>query len=135
MRMQQPPSTDRQSTPSAREGLPVLAEPQRREVADVLGEFCRREPPEEMRSELQYAVRIDGNAATLVERRPAFRAEVGWTESPVARFQYNATSSTWQLFCRDRNGRWHRYTLKRPAKRLATLFAEVRSDPTGIFWG
>lgn len=113
----------------------MLPEERRQEVDDVLGEFCRREPPAHVRNELEYAVRIDGNAVTLVELRPAFRAEVGRTESLVARFRFVSTSSTWQLFWRDRNCDWHRYTAARPTKRLSMLFAVVRRDPTGIFWG
>ena len=113
----------------------MLTEPQVTEVESVLGEFCRREPPAHVRDELRYAVRIDGNAVTLVESRPVFRAEIGWRDSPVARFRFNRTAGTWSLFWRDRNLRWHRYERVRPAKRLATLFAEVRRDPTHIFWG
>ncbi len=106
-----------------------------KEVEQVLGEFCRREPPAHIRPQLEYAVRIDGDAATLVELRPAFRAEIGRTESPVARFRFTHATGTWPIFWRDRDRRWHRYERQRPAKRLATLLAEVRRDPTGIFWG
>ncbi len=105
------------------------------EVERVLGEFCRRAPPRQVRSQLEYAVRIDRNAVTLVELRPAFRADIGRTETLVARFRYNGTRDEWQLFCRDRNLDWHPYPRVRPARRLASLFAEVRRDPTGIFWG
>jgi hypothetical protein len=111
----------------------MLPAAQVKEVEAVLGEFCRREPPLHVRSQLEYAARIDGTAATLVELRPAFRADIGRTESPVARFRFSAKDGSWQLYWRDRNLRWHRYG--RPARHLATLFAEVRRDPTGIFWG
>ncbi len=113
----------------------MLPDAQLKEVDEVLGDFCRREPPPHVRPQLEYAVRINGQAVTLVELRPAFRAEVGRTESMVARFRYVATRAVWELFWRDRNLRWHRYTRVRPAKRLATLFAEVRRDATHIFWG
>ena len=113
----------------------MLPEAQVKEVEVVLGEFCRREPPPHVRAQLEYAVRINGNAATLVELRPAFRADIGRTESPVARFRFSAKDGSWQLYWRDRNLRWHRYERVRPARRLATLFAEVRRDPTRIFWG
>lgn len=113
----------------------MLAVEQRLEVDTVLGEFCRREPPAHIRSKLEYAVRIDGSAATLVTLRPAFRADIGRTESPVARFRFTKTTGQWTLYWRDRNGRWHCYDLRPPARRLATLFAEVQHDPTGIFWG
>ncbi len=113
----------------------MLPDAQLKEVDEVLGEFCRREPPPHVRPQLEYAARIDGNIVTLVELRPAFRAEIGRSELPVVRFRYVATRAVWELFWRDRNLRWHRYTRLRPAKRLAALFAEVRRDPTGIFWG
>lgn len=113
----------------------MLPEAQVKEVDEVLGVFCRREPPQHIRPKLEYAVRIEGNSVTLVELRPALGAEIGRTESPVARFRFTVASGTWQLFWRDRNLRWHRYDPARPAKRLATLFAEVRRDPTGMFWG
>lgn len=113
----------------------MLSEAQAREVEAVLREFCRGEPPPHVRPELEYAVRIEGNAVTLVELRSAFRAEIDRTESPVARFRFIAKYELWQLYYRDRNIRWHRYPPARPVKRLAVLFAEVRRDPTGIFWG
>jgi hypothetical protein len=114
---------------------PVLPAAQVTEVEDVLGGFCRREPPPHVRAQLEYAVRITGNAVTLVELRPAFHADIGRTESPVARFRFSAKDGSWQLYWRDRNLRWHRYERIQPARHLATLFAEVQRDPTGIFWG
>ena len=56
---------------------PAQPEAQAKEVEEVLGGFCRREPPLHVRSQLEYAVRIEGTAATLVELRPAFRADIG----------------------------------------------------------
>jgi len=113
----------------------VLPEAQQQEVDAVLGDFCRHQPPAHVRPQLEYAVRFEGNAVTLVELRPAFRADVGRTESPVARFRFTGTTGTWRLFWRDRNLHWHRYERVQPAKALATLMAEVQRDPTGIFWG
>jgi hypothetical protein len=113
----------------------MLPDAQFKDVDEVLGDFCRREPPPNVRPQLEYAARIDGNTVTLVKLRPAFCAEVGRTESLVARFRYIATRSVWELYWRDRNSHWHHYPRVRPAKRLATLFAEVHRDPTHIFWG
>jgi hypothetical protein len=81
----------------------MLAEAQLTEIDALLGEFCRREPPVHVRGQLRYTVRIDGNAVTLVESRPALRAEIGWRGSPVARFRFNRTAGTWYLFWLDRN--------------------------------
>jgi len=113
----------------------MLKKEQLREIEDVLGTFCREEPPARVRSKLQFVFRVEARAVVLAERRPAFGADLGWTEGPVAKFRYTKSRSEWSLYWRDRHGSWHEYDLLPPAKRLATLFVEVRRDPTGIFWG
>src|SRR3990172_6645364 len=69
------------------------------------------------------------------EHRPVFRVPSKWTNSKVAQFRYDSASNNWTLYCSDRNGRWHRYTRKRPTEDISKLLLEVDRDPTGIFWG
>lgn len=113
----------------------MLDEERLQEVEDVLGTFCRKRPPAQIRNEIQYVYRVEARGVVLAERRPAYRADLGWTESPVAKFRFTKKWSQWALYWRDRHQRWHEYDLVPPAERLATLFAEVMRDPTGIFWG
>src|SRR5262249_19674269 len=64
----------------------VLSIAQVTEVEEVLGAL----PPRAAGShspQARYAVRIDGDAATQVELRPAFCADIGRRESPITRLR------------------------------------------------
>jgi hypothetical protein len=53
----------------------------------------------------------------------------------IARLRYNGQRGEWTLYWPDRNARWHRYDRIAPSSDVATLLAEIESDPTAIFWG
>ena len=111
-----------------------LSEEQCRKIEAVLGRYCEARVPPHVRGEIQLLHRIRGTTATLVERRPAWRAPGEWTELPVAQFRYEPQTELWTLYCRDRNLRWHRYDGP-SRKTLSSLLREVDADRTGIFWG
>jgi Protein of unknown function (DUF3024)/Domain of unknown function (DUF6429) len=71
----------------------------------------------------------------LFESRPSFLQRSQWQEQPVAKFKFNKTRATWQLYCMFRDLKWHRYEPFPESPDIAALVAEVREDPTGIFWG
>ena len=113
----------------------ALSEVQTAEVRDLLGEFCDKRVPPDIRGQLRLGFRISGNKVTLFETRPRFKHPTEWGELAVAQFRYNQSRWEWALYWRDQHERWHLYERKRPAKRLETLLKEVDRDPTGIFWG
>jgi hypothetical protein len=98
--------------------------------------FCERVPPEH-RNELRIEYTVRGNAITIVERRPPWLPELGpeWTSMKIAQLRYDPDSSTWSLYCRDRNERWFPYFDIDPSRDVDALLAEIDEDPTGIFWG
>ena len=112
------------------------SEPLRHALAEVEA-FCESRIPVELRDQihLEYAVR--GNAITIVERRPAWRPDLGpeWTSNKLAQLRYDVKAGKWSLHWRDSNDRWHLYTDMRPVDDVAPLLAEIDADPTGIFWG
>ena len=97
--------------------------------------YCERRIPRRVRDQIQLGYRFRGNSVTLFERRPAILEPSVWTESAVAQFRLDPETSLWTLYCRDRNGRWHRYGEVDSRPDLADLLREVDEDPTGIFWG
>ncbi len=99
--------------------------------------WCEGRIPSRLRDEVRIEVDISGQALTIFECRPPWRAEFGptWSRLPVARFRYSAKTNLWTLLWRDRNLRFHRYDLCLPSPHLAVLLAEVDRDSTGIFWG
>ncbi len=72
-----------------------------------------------------------------MECRPPWRDELGaeWTRFPVARLRYTKATTTWSLYWRDRNLRFHKYDRLAPSPRVDDLLTEIDRDPTCIFWG
>jgi hypothetical protein len=56
-------------------------------------------------------------------------------EEPIAKFTFVKASGRWRLFCMFRDLKWRAYEPLPDAPTLAPLVAEVKRDPTHIFWG
>ena len=108
---------------------------ERRRVSKMLGEYCEQRIPTHVRNQLELGFRFEGNSVVLYERRPPWRGKGPWTESAVAKFRYFVGRQEWELYCRDRYERWHRYELIGPSRVFDDLLSEVEEDPTAIFWG
>lgn len=120
---------------SARRPRGTLSEMQLAEAARLLEPVCRLPPDPAIRAELRIGYRVEGSAIVLFESRPRFRHPEEWGEIPVAKFRYIRTRHVWQLFCMYRDLKWHRYAPLPEAESFREVVAEVRRDPTGIFWG
>ncbi len=113
----------------------AIPELEERRAAARLGRFCERVPAH-LRDKLSYHWSVRGNQITLVERRPVWRGEPGeFTDSPIARFQFEPGTHRWTLKWRDRNGRFHFYEELESVRSFERVVDEVESDPTGIFLG
>ena len=99
--------------------------------------YCDGRVPAQFLDQLRVEAVVDGNAVTIVERRPPWREDFGpeSTTGPVACLRYTHKTATWSLFWRDRNQKWHRYTRIGPSARVTVLLDEIEADPTAIFWG
>jgi hypothetical protein len=93
--------------------------------------------PPHARHQVRLEVDVQGTAATIVECRAPWRADVGpeWSRIPIARLRHSPTHASWSLFWCDRNLRWHRYDRINTAAHVDPLLAEIDTDPTAIFWG
>ena len=102
----------------------------RREVERKLSQLCERHGRRAAgRARLSY--RFRGSSVTVFVERAGAPAE----RSAVAQFRLNPESRLWQLYCADRNRRWHRYTEVPPTRIFEALVKELEEDPSGIFWG
>ena len=112
--------------------LPALV----RQIAEKeLSALCERRAPADLKDMVRVSHEVRGSRFTLFEERPPWRGEGPWTKLAVAQFRYDHTSATWELYCRDRNERWHSYTEANATRSIRELIDEVDEDPTGIFWG
>ena len=93
------------------------------------------EVPARVRDQLRHRFRIGANDVIISESRPAYSAPHEWREMDIAKFRFVRAAKEWRLYCQFRDLKWRAYEPLPSAYTFDELFAEVRSDPTGIFWG
>ena len=112
---------------------PVLPE------ADVarIRELCEARVPPEAREHVRVELEQERQAVNIVERRPPWREDYGpeWSRLPIARMRYVASKRLWTLYYHRHTGRWERYPLLGPSRRLADLLSEIADDPICVFRG
>jgi hypothetical protein len=111
-------------------GLPEL------DIARVR-RWCGQRVPEHARDKVRVECDIGPRQLTIVECRPPWRQDTGpeWTRFPIARLRYTQATTTWTLYWRDRNLRFHLYDQLEPSPDIDDLLREIDRDPTAIFWG
>ncbi len=99
--------------------------------------FCDSRVPEDLRDEIRIECTRRGKAITIVERRPPWNPDFtsDWSTTKVAQLRHDDSAGTWSLYCPDSNGRWHYYDRVHASRTIEPLLAEIKADPTGIFWG
>lgn len=107
--------------------------------ADVarVRELCDTRVPDHVRHQVRVELDEGPQALTIIECRPPWREDYGpeWTRSPLARLRYVGTTRLWTLYYRRHTGRWERYPLLTPVRRIGELIDEIDRDPICIFWG
>jgi hypothetical protein len=93
--------------------------------------------PPEAREHVRVELEQERQAVNIVERRPPWREDYGpeWSRLPIARLRYVASKRFWTLYYHRHTGRWERYPLLGPSRRVADLLSEVAEDPICAFWG
>jgi hypothetical protein len=77
----------------------ALSQVQKAQVDRLLTAYCTKRVPPAVRSKVRVGYRIEGNAVTLYEVRPAFRPPHDWQEMVVAKLTYVGTQREWRLYC------------------------------------
>ena len=99
--------------------------------------LCAERVPDHVRDQVRVELEEGRQAVTIVECRPPWREDFGleWSRMPVARLRYVGTTRQWTLYWHRHTGRWERYPLLGPTRRLADLLNEIDRDPICVFWG
>ncbi len=98
--------------------------------------FCENRVPPHARNQVRLAFKFRGSAITIFEERAPWSKDLKeWTSLPVAQIRYIEKTNRWQLFCADRNSRWHKYLSKESISDIDAILEEISKDPTHIFWG
>lgn len=91
--------------------------------------------PAHVRHQIRHGFRIGSNDVVIFESRAAFKAPHEWRDMDVAKFRFVRAANEWRLFCQFRDLKWRAYQPLPSAHSFDELLAEVKRDPTGIFWG
>ena len=97
--------------------------------------FCVEESPAKVADQVRVVYKVRGKSVTISESRAPWDGRgTEWTDQPLAQLRYSPQSTKWSLHWADRNSRWHPYDFIEPGA-VASLLAEIKRDPTCIFWG
>lgn len=112
--------------------LPPLA---RQRAEHLLIPLCARRSPADLREKVRVSFSITGNQIAIQEHRTCRDDPRTWSAMDIAILDYDAESSTWELFCFDRDSRRISYSPTIPTADLDALIATIDTDSSGIFWG
>lgn len=113
----------------------ALTEFEKKRISGILERYCEQRVPTRVRDQVRMGFKFRGNTVTLFEQRPAFREPGVWVDLKIAQFRRERHDSLWQLFCRDRNGKWHLFDPHPESRVFEELLGVVEEDSTCIFYG
>jgi hypothetical protein len=100
-------------------------------------ELCEARVPPDAREHVRVELERERQAVNIVERQPPWREDYGpeWSRLPIARLSYVASTRLWTLYHHRHTGRWARYPLLGPSRRLVDLLREIAEGPICVFGG
>ena len=104
------------------------------DALDKVLTFCSAKIPHELADEAYLEVTTTENSLSIHEcRLVAQGLPSQWTNTPVAQLRHEGGG--WTLYFGDRYGRWTYYDDLEPAQSIDAVIAELKVDPTSVFWG
>lgn len=105
-------------------------------VIEALEPFLeKRRPPEQLRSELDLAYRIEGQSVILYEIRPHFMKPDVIIHSDFAKATYIRKDDLWKVYWMRASGKWELYKPKPQVGNLKVWVKLVDEDELGCFFG
>jgi len=104
-------------------------------IERFVGDLCRRRSPAKFRDKLSLEYRVHGHDVIVFERRPRYRGQPGYTESPVAKLKFVRSVGEWRLYWQRADLEWHGYEPLPASRDLGELVAEIDADPSCCFFG
>ena len=92
-------------------------------------------PPEEKRSLLDIAYKIENQSVIIYEIRPLYNKPEVIIESPIARATWVKAKGCWKIFWQRSDLKWHSYSPHPIAQNIREFVEIVEEDKYGCFWG
>lgn len=106
------------------------------EIDQVVGQWCLNRVPPHLKTSVDYDYKIDGQAVTIIEVRPAWQGAPGEvTRQPMAKFRFVIATEQWQIYWMRSSGKWQSYEPMSEATKLNDALMVIETDQYGCFFG
>lgn len=95
----------------------------------------RMRPPEDIRSKVDVAFRIEGQSVILIERRPYWKDASQIIEHEFAKATFVKDTGNWKIYWKRASGKWDRYEPVDTLPSLEAWIQLVNEDAHGCFKG
>lgn len=92
-------------------------------------------PPLEIRDQLDFAYRIDGQSVYLFEIRPRWDKPEEKSDTPIAKTTYIKSKNLWKIYWMRGDLKWHYYKPVPFVKTISDFFDLVKQDALSCFFG
>jgi len=92
-------------------------------------------PPLEIREQLDFGYRIDGQNVYLFEIRPRWDKPEMKMESSIAKTTYIKSKNLWKIYWMRANLKWYHYKPVPFVSSISDFFDLVAEDELGCFYG
>lgn len=106
-------------------------------VETILGVYCFKKVPANVRNEVRLTFFVLGNTVTLFEERLVNNNLDRGSKLPLAQFRLNVVDHLWRLYYPrpKRQEGWSLYHDAEPTKDFEAMLTALDDDKTGVFWG
>jgi hypothetical protein len=106
------------------------------EVIEVLENYIDEiRPPENVRSKLDIAYKIDNQSVIICEIRPLYNNPEVKIEEYIAKATWVKAKGYWKIFWERADLKWHSYAPHPTAHNILEFVEVVEEDKHGCFWG
>ena len=113
----------------------AFSEIELKRIDKIVGGLSRQKTPQGLENELRFEYRIKNHEVLILEIRPRWDDPQEQTEMSVAKFRFNRTKNTWQLYWQRASGKWLAYNESTNSTTLDELVEVVSEDSYGCFFG
>lgn len=95
----------------------------------------RVRPPLDVRDELDFAYKVEGQSVIVLEIRPRFDDPEQKTEIPAAKATYVKSTDEWKVYWQRSDCKWHKYDPEPFVSCIEEFINLVEEDAYACFWG
>lgn len=97
--------------------------------------MAKRQPPPEIRDQLDLGYRIEGYSVELFEIRPQWNDPTVIRQHPFAKATYVKSKDLWKLYWMRADLKWHAYLPAAEVQKIEEVLEIIANDENCCFFG